>query len=113
MAGVSPAERTLSSQPTRLPLQFAACCPLLLVSCHIDDSGFRLDALVSFLRDLERMKTIRSQILITLFIGCLAFSQITRAVIPPPDSGYPNFTTAERPARPPMPPIANSDRQSL
>jgi hypothetical protein len=41
------------------------------------------------------MKTIRSQILITAFIGCLAFSQITRAVIPPPDGGYPGFNTAE------------------
>ena len=41
------------------------------------------------------MKTIPWQILVPVIVGCLAFSQITRAVIPPPDGGYPGFNTAE------------------
>jgi hypothetical protein len=41
------------------------------------------------------MKTIPSQILVPVFVGYLTFSQIAQAVIPSPDGGYPNFTTAE------------------
>jgi hypothetical protein len=41
------------------------------------------------------MKTIRSQIFVIVFACCLALSQNSQAVIPPPDGGYPNFTTAE------------------
>jgi hypothetical protein len=41
------------------------------------------------------MRTIRSQILVPVFVGCFAFSQITQAVIPPPDGGYPGGNTAE------------------
>jgi hypothetical protein len=32
---------------------------------------------------------------IFLAFGLLAFSQVAQAVVPPPDGGYPNFTTAE------------------
>ena len=32
---------------------------------------------------------------IFLALGLLAFSQVAQAVVPPPDGGYPNFTTAE------------------
>ena len=41
------------------------------------------------------MKTIRSQIFVSVFVCGLALSQNSHAVIPPPDGGYPNFTTAE------------------
>ena len=41
------------------------------------------------------MKTIRSRILVTLFVGCLARSQNSQAVVPPPDGGYPGGNTAE------------------
>jgi hypothetical protein len=39
------------------------------------------------------MKIFRLFVEFTLI--CFALSQIARAVIPPPDGGYPNFTTAE------------------
>src|SRR4026207_323473 len=32
---------------------------------------------------------------ILLALGCFALCQTTQAVSPPPDGGYPNFTTAE------------------
>jgi hypothetical protein len=41
------------------------------------------------------MKTIPSQLLITIFIVCVGVSQNTRAVIPLPDGGYPGGNTAE------------------
>ena len=33
--------------------------------------------------------------LVALLLACFALSQRTQAVVPPPDGGYPNFTTAE------------------
>jgi hypothetical protein len=41
------------------------------------------------------MKTIRSQIFVSVFVCGLALSQNSQAVIPPPDGGYPGFNTAE------------------
>jgi Chaperone of endosialidase len=41
------------------------------------------------------MKTMRSQILVTVFVGCLGLSQATQAVSPPPDGGYAGGNTAE------------------
>ena len=32
---------------------------------------------------------------IMLALVCLGFAQVTHAVVPPPDGGYPGFTTAE------------------
>jgi Chaperone of endosialidase len=39
----------------------------------------------------------RNIMFVTIFLalGLLAFSQVAQAVVPPPDGGYPNFTTAE------------------
>jgi hypothetical protein len=34
-------------------------------------------------------------ILITVLLACFALSQRAQGVVPPPDGGYPNFTTAE------------------
>ena len=34
-------------------------------------------------------------LLIPLVFACLAIRQSAQAVLPPPDGGYPNFTTAE------------------
>src|ERR1700757_733784 len=39
------------------------------------------------------MKIVRLFVAFTLI--CFAFSQRVQAVVPPPDGGYPNFTTAE------------------
>src|SRR5256885_5124199 len=47
-----------------------------------------------FFARLGNMKTIRSRILVTLFVGCLARSQNSQAVVPPPDGGYPGGNTA-------------------
>jgi len=41
------------------------------------------------------MKTKLSFQFISLLFACLAFSQTARAVVPPPDGGYPGFNTAE------------------
>jgi Chaperone of endosialidase len=43
---------------------------------------------------LIQLKTT-SPLLITLALLCFALSPIAQAVVPPPDGGYPNFTTAE------------------
>src|SRR5215470_18443961 len=36
-----------------------------------------------------------SRVLITLLLPCVVFLPGAKAVVPPPDGGYPNFTTAE------------------
>jgi hypothetical protein len=41
------------------------------------------------------MKTQTASILLFIFVIACGFSTQTRAVVPPPDGGYPNFTTAE------------------
>ncbi len=41
------------------------------------------------------MKTRIPPVLITFALVCFALVQNTQAVVPPPDGGYPNFTTAE------------------
>ena len=33
--------------------------------------------------------------IVLLVIGCFAILPIAESVVPPPDGGYPNFTTAE------------------
>ena len=44
---------------------------------------------------LIRLKTATSPLLLTLTLLCLALLPKAEAVVPPPDGGYPNFTTAE------------------
>ena len=41
------------------------------------------------------MKTHIPSSLITFALVCFGLCQLTQAVVPPPDGGYPNFTTAE------------------
>jgi trimeric autotransporter adhesin len=41
------------------------------------------------------MKTNNLSLLLTALLACLAISPMTHAVVPPPDGGYPGFTTAE------------------
>jgi hypothetical protein len=41
------------------------------------------------------MKTSIPPVLITFALVCFAISPMAQAVVPPPDGGYPNFTTAE------------------
>jgi hypothetical protein len=44
---------------------------------------------------LIRLKTTAPPLLITLTLFCLGLLPQAQAVVPPPDGGYPNFTTAE------------------
>jgi hypothetical protein len=56
----------------------------------------QVNKLVSCGRDPARSLPLwRGFLLIPLILVCFAFAPQTRAVFPPPDGGYPNFTTAE------------------
>src|SRR5882757_7098735 len=56
----------------------------------------QVNKLVSCGRDPARSLPLwRGFLLIPLILVCFAFAPQTRAVVPPPDGGYPNFTTAE------------------
>ena len=44
--------------------------------------------------DTPYTKTSIPPVLITFALVCFALSQKAQAVVPPPDGGYPNFTTA-------------------
>jgi hypothetical protein len=57
--------------------------------------GFHLDKLARFLRNSPDMKTSTPSVLITFALVCFALAQNAQAVSPPPDGGYPGFTTAE------------------
>jgi hypothetical protein len=48
-----------------------------------------------FMKRLIQSEKSKAFITIIATISCLALSPIARAVVPPPDGGYPNFTTAE------------------
>ncbi len=64
----------------------------------ICDSRLRpnsLDKLAKFCRNSPNMKTRIPPILIIFALVCFALLPIAQAVVPPPDGGYPNFTTAE------------------
>src|SRR5260370_5531716 len=54
-----------------------------------------LDKLVRCFQAFRIMKTRVPPVLITFALICFALVQNTQAVVPPPDGGYPNFTTAE------------------
>jgi hypothetical protein len=41
------------------------------------------------------MKIISRSLVTTLVLLCFRLLQTVEAVVPPPDGGYPNFTTAE------------------
>ena len=47
------------------------------------------------MNSLIQLKTITSPLLITLTLLCFGLFPKAQAVVPPPDGGYPNFTTAE------------------
>src|SRR6478735_6508900 len=56
----------------------------------------QVNKLVTCGRDPARSLPLwRGFLLIPLILVCFAFAPQTRAVSPPPDGGYPNFTTAE------------------
>ena len=56
----------------------------------------QVNKLVSCGRDPARSLPLwRGFLLIPLILVCFAFAPQTRAVFPPPDGGYPGFTTAE------------------
>jgi hypothetical protein len=54
-----------------------------------------LDKLASFFRNYPDMKPRIPSVLITFTLVCCALSPKVQGVVPPPDGGYPNFTTAE------------------
>jgi hypothetical protein len=54
-----------------------------------------LDKLARFSRNSLDMKTSIPAALITLALACFALLTKAHGVLPPPDGGYPNFTTAE------------------
>lgn len=56
---------------------------------------FALDSTGLRLGNSAAMKLPDPQLLITIFVTVVAFSQDARAVNPPPDGGYPNGNTAE------------------
>jgi hypothetical protein len=47
------------------------------------------------MKKLSQSEKSKAFITVIATIGCLALSPIARAVVPPPDGGYANFTTAE------------------
>jgi hypothetical protein len=47
------------------------------------------------MKKLIRSEESKAFITVIATISCLALSPIARAIVPPPDGGYPNFTTAE------------------
>jgi len=57
--------------------------------------GNSLDKLARFFRNSPDMKTRIRPVLITFALVCFGFFPRAHAVVPPPDGGYPNFTTAE------------------
>jgi hypothetical protein len=60
------------------------------------NSSNQVNKLVSCGRDPARSLPLwRGFLLIPLILVCFAFAPQTRAVVPPPDGGYPSFTTAE------------------
>jgi hypothetical protein len=54
-----------------------------------------LDTLASFFRNYPDMKPRIPSVLITFALVCIGLFPNVQAVVPPPDGGYPNFTTAE------------------
>jgi hypothetical protein len=44
---------------------------------------------------LIQLRNTRQLIAIALVLVCVGLSHVMQAVVPPPDGGYPNFTTAE------------------
>src|SRR6516164_10719291 len=44
---------------------------------------------------MNRLTNLKSLILIPLALACFGLSPTARAVVPPPDGGYPNSNTAE------------------
>src|SRR5262245_54103832 len=46
------------------------------------------------MKSLIQLTKTRQWLAIFLTLVCLSFAQPTRAVVPPPDGGYPGFTTA-------------------
>ncbi|MGC1322729.1 MAG: hypothetical protein WA849_11155, partial [Candidatus Udaeobacter sp.] len=47
------------------------------------------------IKSIGRSSSRVALLLIPLVFACLALSPIAQAVVPPPDGGYPGFTTAE------------------
>src|SRR5206468_12003618 len=43
----------------------------------------------------SQLKTPTVLFLVALLLACFVIPQTAQAVVPPPDGGYPNFTTAE------------------
>jgi hypothetical protein len=54
-----------------------------------------VDKLARFIRDSPDMKTRIPPVLITFALVCFSLFPKAHGVVPPPDGGYPNFTTAE------------------
>jgi hypothetical protein len=54
-----------------------------------------LDKLASFFQNYPDMKPRIPSVLITFALVCFALLPKVQAFVPPPDGGYPNFTTAE------------------
>jgi hypothetical protein len=54
-----------------------------------------LDKVARFFRNSPHMKTSIPPVLITIALVCFGLLPEAQAVVPPPDGGYPNFTTAE------------------
>ena len=47
------------------------------------------------MKTLIQFKTTIPPVLVCMLLVCIGLSPRTQAVVPPPDGGYPNFTTAE------------------
>ena len=47
------------------------------------------------MKPLFQLRKARQLFAIALALVCFGLAQLTHAVLPPPDGGYPNFTTAE------------------
>src|SRR5437763_8708816 len=56
---------------------------------------FRLDKLMRFRRACTSMKLTIRLLVMSLVLLCFALLPQAQAVVPAPDGGYPNFTTAE------------------
>src|SRR4051795_7895295 len=56
---------------------------------------FRLDKVMRFRRACTSMKSTIRLLVMSSVLLCSALLPQAQAVVPPPDGGYPNFTTAE------------------
>jgi hypothetical protein len=78
----------------RVPVRRGEQCTKTCAHSCIIDSDFRSTRQRDFSK-LNAMKTNYLTFSLTLLFGLMSLLPVAKAVVPPPDGGYPGFTTAE------------------